>query len=126
VEASTHLHRSIQAIRAAGMKAGVSLNPHTPIESLDYIIDDLDMVLVMSVNPGFGGQSFIPSALRELEAIRAMANARGLDLDIQVDGGVKPDNAAEVIAAGANVLVAGSAVFKSDDYKATIDALRGA
>lgn len=126
VEASTHLHRSIQAIRAAGMKAGVSLNPHTPIESLDYIIDDLDMVLVMSVNPGFGGQSFIPSALRKIEAIRAMANARGLDLDIQVDGGVKPDNAAEVIAAGANVLVAGSAVFKSDDYKATIDALRGA
>lgn len=125
VEASTHLHRTVQAIHAAGMKAGVSLNPHTPVESLDYILDDLDMVLVMSVNPGFGGQSFIPSALRKIEAIRTMADARGLDLDIQVDGGVKPDNAAEVVAAGANVLVAGSAVFKSDDYKATIDALRG-
>lgn len=125
VEASTHLHRTLQAIRSAGMRAGVSLNPHTPIESIDYVLKELDMVLIMSVNPGFGGQSFIPSALRKIAAVRALANERGLDIDIQVDGGVKTDNAQEVIDAGANVLVAGSAVFKSDDYKATIDALRG-
>lgn len=125
VEASTHLHRTLQAIRAAGMRAAVSLNPHTPVESIEYVLEDLDMVLVMSVNPGFGGQSFIPSALRKIRAIRDLADARGLKLDIQVDGGVKASNAQAVIDAGANVLVAGSAVFKADDYKATIDALRG-
>lgn len=126
VEASTHLHRTLQAIRAAGMRAAVSLNPHTPIESIEYVLEDLDMVLIMSVNPGFGGQSFIPSALRKIRAIRDLADARGLTLDIQVDGGVKVSNAQEVIDAGANILVAGSAVFSSSNFAETIAQLRGA
>lgn len=125
VEASTHLHRSIQAIKAAGMRAAVSLNPHTPLESIDYVLEDLDMVLIMSVNPGFGGQSFIPSALRKIQQLRAIANARGLQLDIEVDGGVKTSNARSIVDAGANILVAGSAVFGADDYAATIAQLRG-
>lgn len=125
VEASTHLHRTIQAIRAAGMRAGVSLNPHTPLESIDYVLEDIDMALIMSVNPGFGGQSFIPSALRKIRALRERAQALGVDLDIQVDGGVTTKNAQAVIEAGANILVAGSAVFGSPDYAATIAALRG-
>lgn len=126
VEASTHLHRTLQAIRAAGMRAAVSLNPHTPIESIEYVLEDLDMVLIMSVNPGFGGQSFIPSALRKIRAIRDLADARGLTLDIQVDGGVKVSNAQDVIDAGANILVAGSAVFSSSNFAETIAQLRGA
>lgn len=126
VEASTHLHRTLQAIRGAGMRAAVSLNPHTPIESIEYVLEDLDMVLIMSVNPGFGGQSFIPSALRKIRAIRDLADARGLALDIQVDGGVKVSNAQEVIDAGANILVAGSAVFSSSNFAETIAQLRGA
>jgi|SRR5690554_841718 len=124
-EVSPHLHRTLQAIRAAGMRAAVSLNPHTPLESIEYVLEDLDMVLIMSVNPGFGGQSFIPSALRKIRALREMAEARGLSLDIQVDGGVKESNAQDVIDAGANILVAGSAVFGSSDFKKTIAALRG-
>lgn len=126
VEASTHLHRTIQAIRAAGMRAAVSLNPHTPLETIDYVLEDIDMALIMSVNPGFGGQSFIPSALRKIRALRERAEALGVDLDIQVDGGVTTKNAQQVIDAGANILVAGSAVFGSSDYASTIAALRGA
>ena len=124
VEASTHLHRTLQATRAAGMRAGVTLNPHTPLESIDYVLEDVDMVLLMSVNPGFGGQSFIPSALRKIRSLRARAEALGLPLDIEVDGGVKVDNIGAVAAAGANVLVAGSAVFNTPDYAATIAAMR--
>ena len=124
-EASTHLHRTLQAIRGAGMRAAVSLNPHTPLEAIDYVLEDLDMVLIMSVNPGFGGQSFIPSALRKIRALRELANARGLALDIEVDGGVKIDNCQEIISAGANILVAGSAVFGASDYRSTIAKLRG-
>ena len=126
VEASTHLHRTLQAIRAAGMRAGVSLNPHTPLETIDYVLEDIDMALIMSVNPGFGGQSFIPSALRKIQTLRERAKARGIALDIQVDGGVTTKNAQAVIDAGANILVAGSAVFRSADYAATIASLRGA
>lgn len=125
VEASTHLHRTLQAIRAAGMRAAVSLNPHTPVESIEYVLEDLDMVLIMSVNPGFGGQSFIPSALRKIRAVRDMATARGLTVDIQVDGGVKVSNAQDVIDAGANILVAGSAVFGASNFAETIAKLRG-
>lgn len=125
VEASTHLHRTLQAIRGAGMRAAVALNPHTPLESIDYVLEDLDMVLIMSVNPGFGGQSFIPSSLRKIRALRDLADARGLPLDIQVDGGVKESNAQDVIDAGANILVAGSAVFSSNDFTKTIQTLRG-
>jgi ribulose-phosphate 3-epimerase len=102
------------AIKAAGMKAGVALNPATPVSALEYIIQDVDMVLVMSVNPGFGGQKFIPSALDKLREVRALAEAKGVRPDIEVDGGVTLDNVQEVLAAGANVIVAGSAVFKGD------------
>ncbi len=125
VEASPHLHRTLQQIRKAGAKAAVSLNPSTPVSSIEYVLEDLDMVLVMSVNPGFGGQSFIPSALRKIRALREMAEARGLhDLWIEVDGGIGPQNIAEVAAAGANVFVAGSAVFGKPDYGAVIRQLR--
>lgn len=124
-EACPHLHRTIQQIKAAGVKAGVSLNPSTPVSAVDYVLEDLDMVLVMSVNPGFGGQKFIPSALRKIRQIRDMANERGLDdLWIEVDGGVGPANAEEVARAGANVLVAGSAVFNAPDYGEAISAIR--
>ncbi len=124
-EACLHLHRSIQAIKATGAKAGVSLNPHTPENVLDYVLDELDLVLVMSVNPGFGGQSLIESSFRKIERIRAMADARGLSsLHIEVDGGVKPDNAARFTSAGADVLVAGSGVFKAADRAAAIAALK--
>ena len=123
-EACTHLHRTLQQIRALGKRAGVSLNPHTPPDCLKYILPDLDLVLVMSVNPGFGGQSFIPSAADKLAGIRAMIDASGCDIDLEVDGGVKPGVARRVIDAGADVIVAGSAVFKRDDYAAAIQALR--
>ena len=113
-EACTHLHRTVAAIKEAGMKAAVTLNPHTPISLLEDILQDLDMVLLMSVNPGFGGQKFIPSSLRKIAETRKLLNSRGLQTDIQVDGGVTLANAAEIIRAGANVLVAGSAVFKGD------------
>ena len=125
-EAVPHLHRTVQLIHQLGKKAGVSINPATPVESLDVILDELDLVLVMSVNPGFGGQSFIPAALDKIRALRQRIDLRGLHTELEVDGGVKVDNIAEVVAAGADVLVAGSAVFNSSDYSATIAALRGA
>src|ERR1044072_8138491 len=115
VEAGAHLHRSLQAIRALGKKAGVSINPATPVSSIENVIDLVDLVLVMSVNPGFGGQAFIPSALDKLRNVRDLVGAR--PIDIEVDGGVTPDNAAKVVQAGANVLVAGSAGFKGGNYK---------
>ena len=115
-ESFRHLHSTVAKIHELGMKAGVALNPATPVSALDYVIEDLDMVLVMSVNPGFGGQSFIPSALRKIEEVRRMADSRGLDLNIEVDGGVNLKNVEDVISAGANVIVAGSAVFGGDAY----------
>ena len=123
-EAVPHMHRTIQLIKSLGKKAGVSLNPATPVETLDVILDELDLVLIMSVNPGFGGQSFIPSALDKISALRQRITERGLATELEVDGGVKIDNICEVVAAGADVLVAGSAVFNTDDYAATIKALR--
>jgi ribulose-phosphate 3-epimerase len=126
VEATHHLHRSLQAIRALGAKAGVSLNPHTPPEVLDYVLDITDLVLVMSVNPGFGGQSFIESALPKIERLRQTIDSRGLPTLVEVDGGVKPTNAHRVTDAGAHVLVAGSAVFGAPDRGAAIRALRDA
>ncbi|OQW56183.1 MAG: ribulose phosphate epimerase [Proteobacteria bacterium SG_bin9] len=126
-EAGPHLHRSLQAIRALGKKAGVSLNPGTPASAIEYVIDMVDLVLVMSVNPGFGGQAFIPSAIDKIATIRAMTAGR--DIDIEVDGGITPETAGKVAAAGANVLVAGSAVFKGgtrDAYVKNINAIRNA
>ncbi len=122
-EADTHVDRSLQLIRSLGKKAGISLNPATPETVIEYVLDRLDLVLVMSVNPGFGGQSFIDSQLEKIARIRRMIGDRPIDLE--VDGGVTADNAHKVIAAGANVLVAGSAVFKTRDYAANIAALRG-
>ena len=121
----THLDRVIQRIHDLGIKAGVALNPSTPETVLDYVLDSLDMVLVMSVNPGFGGQKFIPYSLRKIEAIAAMASRRGLSLEIEVDGGVKTNNAAEVIRAGATVLVAGTAVVAAPDPVAAVQQLKG-
>ena len=123
-EACTHLHRTLQQIRGLGKRAGVSLNPHTPPDCLRYILPEVDLILVMSVNPGFGGQSFIPSANDKLAQIRTMIDDAGLDIDLEVDGGVKPGVARQVIEAGADVIVAGSAVFNQDNYAAAIDALR--
>ena len=124
VEASTHLHRTLQQIRALGKRAGVSFNPHTPPDCLRYVLPDVDLILVMSVNPGFGGQSFIPSAIDKLTRIRAMIDESGFDIDLEVDGGVKPGTARQVVEAGADVIVAGSAVFNQDDYAAAIRAIR--
>ncbi len=123
-EACTHLHRVLQQIRALGKKAGVSLNPHTPEEVLAYVLDLTDLVLVMSVNPGFGGQEFIPAALRKLRRLRSMIDATGRAIHLEVDGGIKPGTARQAIAAGADVLVAGSAVFGAKDYGEAIRALR--
>lgn len=114
-EASPHLHRSLQAIRAAGMKAGVSLNPHTPVSVLEDILEDIDLVLIMSVNPGFGGQKFIPRAIDKIKKLKAMIQAQGTDTLIEIDGGVTLENAAEIVAAGADVLVAGNTVFSATD-----------
>jgi len=126
-EAGPHLHRSIQRIKALGKKAGLSLNPATPAKMLDYVIDEIDLVLVMSVNPGFGGQKFIQSQLKKVEAIANMVSKRGLNIEIEVDGGVDAGNAASVVSAGATVLVAGTAAFRGgpDHYAANIEALRG-
>lgn len=124
VEASTHLHRTLQQIRALGKKAGVSLNPHTSEETVRYVLDQLDLILVMSVNPGFGGQAFIPSQLPKLARLRAMIDESGFDIDLEVDGGVKPGTAHLVLEAGADVVVAGSAVFGRPDYAAAIKAIR--
>ncbi len=123
-EASEHVHRTIALIRESGCKPGLVFNPATPLDWLDYCLDDLDLVLIMSVNPGFGGQSFIPSSLAKLRAARARIDASGRSVRLEVDGGVKVDNIAAVAAAGADMLVAGSAIFGSDDYAATISAMR--
>jgi ribulose-phosphate 3-epimerase len=123
-EASEHVHRTIGLIRELGCKPGLVFNPATPLDWLDYCLDDLDLVLIMSVNPGFGGQSFIPSSLAKLRAARARIDAAGRPVRLEVDGGVKVDNIAEVAAAGADMLVAGSAIFGSADYAATISAMR--
>lgn len=127
-EAGPHAHRTVQAIKALGKKAGVSLNPGTPVEVLDYLIDDIDLVLVMSVNPGFGGQSFIHSQLGKIRTIRGMIDAKGRDIHLEVDGGVNPETAKLCVEAGADVLVAGSATFKGgpEQYAANISALKGA
>jgi ribulose-phosphate 3-epimerase len=126
VESGPHVHRSLQAIRALGKKAGVTLNPGTPESMVEPVIDLVDLILVMSVNPGFGGQTFIPAAVEKIARLRAMAAGR--PIDIEVDGGVTPDNAGEIVRAGANVLVAGSAVFKGGPgaYKSNIAAIRRA
>jgi ribulose-phosphate 3-epimerase len=123
-EAGPHLDRSLQAIRAMGKKAGVSLNPATPASVLKHVMDRLDLILVMSVNPGFGGQSFIPAMLEKISEVRDMVGGR--NIDIEVDGGITRHNAGEVVRAGANVLVAGSAIFKTKDYAAEIRAIRTA
>ena len=123
-EAGPHLHRSLQAIRALGKKAGVTMNPATPVSSIEHVIDMVDLVLIMSVNPGFGGQAFIPAALDKLRDLRALAGGR--PIDVEIDGGVTAHNVAEVVRAGANVLVAGSAVFKGGNYKGNIAAIRDA
>mgnify|MGYP001223157356 FL=1 len=123
-EADPHLDRSLQLIQSLGKKAGVSLNPGTPESAIEYVLDKLDLILVMSVNPGFGGQSFIPAQLEKIRRIRQLIGDRPIDLE--VDGGVNVDTLKDVVDAGANVLVAGSAVFKGDDYAATIGALRDA
>jgi ribulose-phosphate 3-epimerase len=124
-EAGPHLDRSLQAIRALGKKAGVSLNPSTPESVIEYVLDRLDLILLMTVNPGFGGQAFIPAMLEKIGRVKAMIGSR--DIDIEVDGGITPETAPLVVAAGANVLVAGSAIFKGgtqDAYRANIDAIR--
>ena len=126
-EAGPHAHRTMQAIKALGIKAGVSLNPATPAKVLDYLIDDIDLVLVMSVNPGFGGQKFIASQLRKIEAVRRMIEKTGRDIRLQVDGGIDVETAKLCVAAGADVLVAGTASFKGGpaQYAANIAALKG-
>ena len=127
-EAGPHAHRTVQAIKALGKQAGIALNPATPAKMLDYLIDDIDLVLVMSVNPGFGGQSFIASQLRKIEAVRKMIDKSGRAIWLEVDGGVDPLTAPQCVAAGADVLVAGSASFKGgpDHYAANIAALKAA
>ena len=124
-EASKHIDRSLQLIKSRGCKAGLALNPATPLNVLDYVWDKLDMVVIMSVNPGFGGQSFIPSALKKISALRTAAVKNGRDDQIiEVDGGVKPNNIGEIASAGANMFVAGSAIFGSDDYRKVISSMR--
>jgi len=123
-DASGHVHRSVQAIRSAGCKAGVVFNPAQPLDVLDWIIEDIDLILIMSVNPGFGGQGFIDSALRKVEAARARIAASGKDIRLEVDGGIKVDNIRRVADAGADTFVAGSAIFGQPDYRAVIDRMR--
>jgi ribulose-phosphate 3-epimerase len=123
-EVSPHLHRTLQRIRQAGAKPSAVLNPSTPVVMVEDVLSELEMVLVMSVNPGFGGQSFIPRSLDKIRALRQRVDARGLKVDIEVDGGISADNAGRVIEAGADVLVAGTAVFHAKDYAAAIAALR--
>ncbi|ASR42587.1 ribulose-phosphate 3-epimerase [Xanthomonas citri pv. mangiferaeindicae] len=123
-EASRHVHRTIQLIRAEGCQAGLVLNPATPVEVLDYVLEDLDMVLLMSVNPGFGGQAFIPSTLDKLRRVRERIDATGKPIRLEIDGGVKPDNIGAIAAAGADTFVAGSAIFGQPDYRAVVEAMR--
>lgn len=123
-DASTHVDRSLQMIRDAGCKAGLVLNPAMGLEPLKYVMDKLDMILLMSVNPGFGGQKFIPATLDKLREVRALIDASGHDIRLEIDGGVTPANIAEIAAAGADTFVAGSAIFNQPDYKAVIDEMR--
>ena len=123
-DASPHVHRSIQAIRAAGCKPGLVFNPGAGLEALDWAIDDIDLILIMSVNPGFGGQSFIDSALRKIEQARKRIEQSGRDIRLEVDGGIKADNIARVAAAGADTFVAGSAIFNAKDYASVVSAMR--
>jgi len=125
-EASEHVDRTIQLIRSLGCRPGLVLNPATPLNCLDYVLDQLDLVLIMSVNPGFGGQSFIPSALDKLRAVRERIDRSGRAIRLEIDGGVKPDNIAEIAAAGADTFVAGSAIFGQSDYTAVIAAMKAA
>jgi len=123
-EASGHVHRSVQAIKSKGCQAGVVFNPATPLDVLDWVIDDIDLILIMSVNPGFGGQSFIDSALRKIEAARRRIESSGRDIRLEVDGGIKTDNIRRVADAGADTFVAGSAIFGKPDYQGVIEAMR--
>jgi len=125
-EASTHLHRTLQQIRDCGKKSGVSFNPATSEQSLLYILNQVDLILVMSVNPGFGGQQFIPEALKKIASIREMIDSSGLDIDLEVDGGVDPKTARSVVDAGCDVLVAGSAIFNKKSYEKAISTIRSA
>jgi ribulose-phosphate 3-epimerase len=125
-DASGHVHRSVQAIKAAGCQAGLVFNPAQPLDVLDWVIEDIDLILIMSVNPGFGGQSFIDSALRKIEAVRKRIDASGKDIRLEVDGGIKVDNIRQVANAGADTFVAGSAIFGKPDYQAVIQAMRQA
>ena len=125
-EASRHVDRTLQLVRDSGCRSGLVFNPATPLDHLQHVVDKVDMVLIMSVNPGFGGQSFIPAALDKLRAVREIIDASGRDIRLEIDGGVKVDNIAEIAAAGADTFVAGSAVFGSDDYAAVIQAMRKA
>lgn len=124
VEACRHLHRNIQQIKGMGMKAGIALNPHTSVQDLKHIIADIDLVCIMSVNPGFGGQSFIPNTLKKITELKQIINEYGVNVQIEIDGGVTLQNAPSIIAAGADVLVAGNTVFRSEDPTATIAALK--
>jgi len=124
IEACPHLHRNIQQIKSLGMQAGVAVNPHTPVESLKDILEDIDLVCLMSVNPGFGGQSFIPHTLNKIKRLREMIDEQSLKVKIEIDGGVTLDNAKAILEAGADVLVAGNTVFRSADPRATIAALK--
>ena len=123
-EASEHIDRTLQLIHDQGCKAGLVFNPATPLHYLEHVLDKVDLILIMSVNPGFGGQSFIPQALKKIAAVRQMIDASGREIMLEVDGGIKVDNIAEVARAGADTFVAGSAIFGKPDYKATIDAMR--
>ncbi len=123
-EASQHIDRSLQLIKQGGCKAGLVFNPSTPLDCLEYVMDKIDMILIMSVNPGFGGQSFIPEALNKLRTARKIIDDSGLDIRLEIDGGVKINNIQEIAAAGADTFVAGSAIFNSDDYQKTISAMR--
>jgi len=123
-DASGHVHRSIQVIKAKGCQAGLAFNPAEPLDVLDWVIDDIDLIVIMSVNPGFGGQSFIDSSLRKIEDVRRRITASGKDIRLEVDGGVKVDNIRRIADAGADTFVAGSAIFGKPDYKAVVDAMR--
>ena len=123
-DASGHVHRSVQVIKSKGCQAGLAFNPAQPLDVLDWVIDDIDLILIMSVNPGFGGQSFIDSALRKIEQARKRIIASGRDIRLEVDGGIKTDNIRRVADAGADTFVAGSAIFGKPDYKAVVDAMR--
>lgn len=123
-EACKHLHRTIQNIKSYNVKVGVALNPATPIENIKHVLDDIDMVLIMTVNPGFGGQSFIDNTISKIKELKSIIDSKNLNIDIQVDGGIKPENVQKVVSAGANVIVAGSAIFNSDDIQKTVDLFR--